>query len=109
MSTISIEKFLKINSSNELENGKKLTHEEIYSSIVNSIGLKRCIIYLPATKEEIKKALKTDKHLNNIPLKKWDNQHYSFKRELLRIGINYSSLSDTVCTLKQAAKMYTES
>jgi hypothetical protein len=82
-----------------------MSHEKIYSTIVNAIGFERCCEYLPVKKEEIEKKIKEDEYLNNIPLMKWDSMHYMFKGEFKRIGIDYTTLSDTVCTLKQCARM----
>ena len=101
-----IQQFLGLNSFDTNAEGVKMSHNEKYEAIVNAIGLERCISYLPASKEKIIKSLKTDEHLNNINIKLWDEQHDSFKREFLRIGINLLSISGTVCTLKCAARMY---
>lgn len=106
MTTITIKKFLKVDSHNRREDGTEMTHREKYSAIVNAIGLGTCVHYIPATKEEVVEALKTDEYLNNIPIKKWDDQHWFIKQELFRIGINAISLSDTVCVLKEAARMW---
>ena len=99
--------FLGLNSFGKREDGTEMTHEEKYTTIVNAIGLNAFIPCIPATKEQIQEALKTDEHLNNIPLKKWDNMHcsvgYLFNAKL---GINTYSLSQTVCALKQAASMW---
>lgn len=105
---MNINEYLGINSFGKKEDGTEMPHEEKYTAIVNAIGLKNCISYIPATKEEIQEALKTDEHLNNIPIKLWDREHAYFKREFLRIGINVLSISGTVCTLKRAARMWAE-
>jgi hypothetical protein len=104
----SINEFCGVNAFNEKPNGEKMSHEEKYTMVVNAIGLERCIQYLPATKEEIQKALKEDEYLNNIPLHKWEGMHPLFKWEFIRIGITILSLSATVSTLKRAARMYAE-
>lgn len=101
-----IKQFLGLNAFDTTAEGVKMSHNEKYEAIVNAIGLERCIQYLPASKEKIIQSLKTDEHLNNIPLKLWDEQHTAFKHQFLRIGINVLSLSGTVCTLKCAARMY---
>lgn len=103
-----VRQFLGLDSFDTNAEGVKMSHNEKYEAIVNAIGLERCIHYLPASKEKIIRALKTDEHLNNIKLEEWDAQHHSFKSQLVRIGINLISLSDTVCTLKCAARMYAE-
>ena len=75
----SIRDYLGINSIGEKQNGEKMSHEEVYSTIVNAIGMDKCIHYLPETKHDILEAYKEDKHLNNIPLAKWDFAHSDFK------------------------------
>lgn len=105
---MNINGYLKIDSLNRNENGEEMSHEEKYTKIVNAIGYETCKRYLPATKEEIVKALETDEHLNSIPIEKWDRQHIIFKGQFVRIGITHISLSNTVCVLKQCARMYAE-
>lgn len=102
---MNIKEFNGLNSLNKKEDGTEMSHEEIYSNVVNAIGLHVIERYLPVSKEEIKKALEKDEHLNNIPLEMWDQRHNAFKSHFVRIGINRISLSDTVCTLKQGARM----
>lgn len=89
--------------------GKEVSHEEKYRTVVEAIGLQRLISYLPADKKEIQKALKEDNSLNNIPLQRWDDMHLFLRGEFKKIGINSISLAETVCTLKQAARMYANS
>ncbi|MCR6108623.1 hypothetical protein HXA34_20235 [Salipaludibacillus agaradhaerens] len=102
---MNIKEFAGINSVMEKPNGEKMSHEELYTKVVNGIGLDVCERYMPATIEELSEALKKDPNLNNIPLKKWDNMSGYFHHVFRRIKVNQVSLSDTVCTLKQAAKM----
>lgn len=102
---MNIKKYLGLNSLNKKENGEKVTHKEKYTQIVNDIGIETCKQYLPTDLKTIKKAYKEDKNLNNIDLEKWVMKHDTFKHEFYNIGINSISLSDTVCTLKQAATM----
>ena len=104
----SISEYLGIDSLNRRPDGTEMSHQEKYGAIVEAIGLNTCKYYIPATKEEIVEALKTDKHLNNIPIKKWDDQHEYFKKHFVRIGINLISLANTVCVLKEAARMWAE-
>ena len=104
----SIKEFLGLNAFYKREDGTVMTHKEIFTAIVNLVGLDTCIQYIPATKEEIQTALDTDEHLNNISHKKWCDKHESFKHILIRKGINILSISDTVCTLKQASRMWAE-
>lgn len=106
---MNIKSYLGINSVFEKENGEKMTHDEMYGRIVNDIGLDRLIPLLPENKEILTNALKEDENLNNIPLLRWDGRHQFVQRELKRIGINQSSLSQTVCILKCAARQYVKS
>lgn len=104
---MNIKQFNGINSFGENPiTGYKMPHDEIYSNVANAIGLESLEAYIPATKEEIQKALEADPHLNNIPLGKWDMMHVPMRQEFKKIGITTLSLSDTVCTLKQAARLW---
>jgi hypothetical protein len=102
----SLKDFVGVNSVYEKPDGTKMSHSEVYQTVVNAIGLARCTAYLPADRVTLKQKLAEDKHLNNIPLKKWDYaKELGFGRELQRIGISIFSLADIVCTLKESARM----
>lgn len=103
---MNIKQFLGLNTFNQNENGEEMQHEEIYSTVVNAIGLDTLVPYLPATKDNLEKAYEKDQYLNNIPLKKWGFASYGVRNELAKIGITSTSISDGVCTLKSAARMY---
>ncbi|MGX1195776.1 hypothetical protein [Metabacillus sp. SLBN-84] len=105
---MNIKEYAGLNSVNERSNGEKMSHEELFTKIVNGIGLDTCARYMPASISTLRKALETDPHLNNIKLEKWDRMHPSFRHTFRRIGVRSLSLSDTVCTLKQAARMLVE-
>lgn len=45
------------------------SHEEKYDAIIDGLGYENVKQYIPFSKTEIVEALKTDKHLNNLPLK----------------------------------------
>lgn len=102
----SIKDFVGIDSLYKRPDGTEMKHDEVYGTVVNAIGLERCLGYVPVELEKLPALYEEDEHLNNVPLKKWDAQHISFKYELVRKGINRVSLSDTVCTLKTAARMH---
>lgn len=102
----SINDFVGINAFGERPDGTKITHEEKYETVVNAIGLQRCLNYVPVDLEKLPALYEEDEHLNNVPLHKWDMAHPFFRSELSRVGINLQSLAGTVCTLKAAAKMY---
>lgn len=106
----SIKEFLGLNSFNKDINGLEVSHNEIFSKIVNEIGLEKLVKILPLQdKEELKIKYSQDQYFNNIPLRKWDDKFPIIKSYLINIGITKISLSDTVCILKQAARMYIES
>ncbi len=110
----------------DLTTGLEISHEEKYTRIVNALGyekVKRCI---PFTLKEIKKALPKDEHLNNLPIKKWDNAsgiyipygqtsssaiqfiETPFSKVYRDAGVTSYSQSDGVCILKQCARMWAE-
>jgi hypothetical protein len=70
-------------------------------AIAQRIGIALLKELIPASPEQIRKALETgDKHLNTIPLRKWDQA---------ALGIPYMkglSLSDKVCALKHVAQWH---
>ena len=89
--------------------GEKISHEAIYTRAINLIGgLDAVIPYIPFKLEEIQNALNNhDKHLNTLRLRTWD-----FGSELIKgvcnrkAGINYMSISEGVCLLKEAARQW---
>lgn len=102
----SIKDYVGIDSQFKRDDGTRMAHVEIYTKIVNDIGLGGCIPYIPVSREEVQDALAKNSSLNDIPLEKWDKMHPSFKHKIRALGITVISLSDTVCTLKQAARMW---
>lgn len=102
---MNIKEFAGVNAVHEKPNGDKMSHEELYAKVVNGIGLEVCAHYMPASIMVLRDALEKDPHLNNIKLEKWDRMHPAFGSAFRRIRVNAFSLSDTVCTLKQAARM----
>lgn len=119
---MNINEFCGLDSYGKDISGKEMSHNEKFTAVVNKIGLEKCTSFIPATKEQIKMALVSDKHLNNIPLKLWDYasgyrdtgagrcvpSHYGFRELMVRSGFTVISLSDCVCTLKTAAKMWAD-
>jgi hypothetical protein len=105
---MNIKEFAGVNAILEKSNGEKMSHKELFTKVVNGIGLNVCEPYMPASVEDIRAALEEDPNLNNIKLEKWDRMHPIFRHNFHRIGVNTLSLSDTVCTLKQAARMLVE-
>lgn len=104
-----MKEYLGLDSFNKREDGTEMSHKEQYQTIVNGIGLDRLINYVPATLEQVKHALATGEgHLNEIPIKLWDDRSPIVRSMMTRIGINTSSQAQHVCVLKQAAMMWVE-
>ena len=83
----------------------KATFEEYYGEIARECGN----LYLPVSTEEIREFLKTDKHLNNIPLAWWDAaaraQRTRIAPSVCKRTTGGCSLSDLVCVLKTSARI----
>ena len=103
-----------------------MSHDEMYTVIVNGLGYENVKKFVPFSVKEITNALaKGDKHLNTLWLRKWDDasgyetvtrlnrQNYvltgtglaSYVRQK---GINAFSLAELVCILKRCAVMEAE-
>ncbi len=75
-------------------------HYEKYANIVSKKGN----LHIPATKDEIIKALESgDRHLNTISIRKWDAYASSVGATNWKDGEALSSLAGQVCTLKHYA------
>lgn len=106
----------------DMDTGEKLSHSEIYSRMIDKLGgvdaVWPCI---PFTLEQIQKALRTDEHLNNLPMRKWDHAGgwitdvYAGREEvrplpsrlrgmLLNAGVTCFSNAECVCLLKECAR-----
>jgi len=104
---------------------KDLPHNQKYDAIIDNLGYEYVKMFLPVSKETIKEALKTDEHLNNIPLKLWDaktglNTYIDRKDKTQKVifledgltnlcrdkGVNCYSQADLVCILKRCAVRY---
>ncbi len=102
-----------------------MEHRAYYQKVINFLGYEQVKECVPYSVEEIRKALPKDKHLNNLPMKKWDwasgfNVWTSkweqivkpvdspLRRVLRRKGINCYSNCDGVCILKECARMMAE-
>lgn len=103
------------------ETGIEISHDEKWGRVVNALGFEAVKSCIPFSLEDVQKALKTDKHMNNLPMKKWDNAggfHFDHAGArpvqiptkltgiLRNAGITSFSPSDTVCILKCAARMW---
>ncbi len=78
---------------------QKITHEEFYLWLAKFIGITEQD--LPVNRERIMRS--QDPHLNDIPLKLWDDKDPLIRRRAYDKGIAWS-LCDTVCALKALAK-----
>ena len=104
--------------------GETISHRDIYTRAINLFGgLDAVIPYIPFTLEQIKQALETDEHLNNLPMARWDSASgFTSGRQgnvvfigggvwrlYSKAGINAASNSQGVCLLKEAARQWAES
>ena len=91
--------------------GEVVSHKDIYTRAINVCGgLDTVIPYIPFKLEEIQKALEHhDEYLNTLRLSTWDFGSERVKDLCYRkAGINYMSLSEGVCLLKEAARQWAE-
>lgn len=58
--------------------------------------------------DRIKEALKTDKHMNSIPLKEWDSLGLPGCRNSMKEAGDAPSLANGVCVWKEAARQVAE-
>ena len=81
------------------------THREYYSQFVNDNV--RGMVKDRIGVDRIQKS--TDKHLNDIPLREWDNVGLPYGiRELLSQANDCFSMANQVCILKEAARQLIE-
>lgn len=91
-------------------NWNELTFKQQQRVLIEEAKRQNYIPNIPFTKEQVREAVKTDFHLNNLPLKKWELEADSFS---VRSFINSTkrkynhndgvSLADGVCFLKEYA------
>lgn len=78
-------------------------HAKKYEEVSRRIGIDVLAQLVPASPEKVRKALERgDKHLNTIPLRKWDDAAAAIPRERVK-GL---SLAEKVCALKHVAKWH---
>ena len=85
------------------------TYAETYKILIEDIGIDMIKPYIPFTREQIVKALKEDKYLNNLPLTKWDlaaNNLRNVNLKNIKLNISAWSLSERVCLLKESAILW---
>lgn len=94
-----------------MADGAKL-HQSYFLELAQHAGL--TAHNLPVSVEKIREALKTDEHMNNIPLQLWDSRVTAHVRSAIaqvnitKEGHCASSLSDGVCALKALARHLAE-
>lgn len=98
------------------EEGRRRLHETYYGYLVEALGEEALRRLVPATREVLIMALETDPALNNISLRLWDSQHSAVWQLVKKAGGTEAlahitgpggwSLSDSVCTLKEAARRW---
>ncbi len=95
---------------------------DIYRKIVEKIGLENMVEVIPFTKAEISTALSCgDEHLNTLKISEWDKaagyvwkngrlvSRFSSRLDRLTANVGLSlTCSQSVCLLKQAAKIWAE-
>ena len=101
--------------------GQEGSQSEVYTRAIKLLGgLDAVIPFIPFSLDDIKYAIQTDKHFNNLPLEKWDiaSGFMSGRQGSLRFigggiwrlyrnaGINSASCSQGVCLLKEAARQW---
>lgn len=64
---------MNINQFIGVKSNEELTYEQKYDRLIEKLGgLENLKIFLPFSLKEIKEAYEKDKHLNNLPLSRWD-------------------------------------
>lgn len=105
----------------------KMSHNDFYTRVVDTLGYTDILKYIPFSLVEIKKAFKKDEHLNNLPLRKWDEMsgigmvydrvykthrpycnHKGLYNVYKKHGIDCYSQANGVCILKQCARLAIE-
>ena len=89
----------------DVRTGIELEWKEYMARVINKIGVNNIAPYIPFELESVREALKSDEHLNNLPLRQWDIAAEQMKGLLHRNGITTYSLSERVCILKETARM----
>ena len=78
----------------------KITHYHYYLWLSDKLGLYDGLI--PFTSDQVKAS--TDPHLNDLPLRAWDNMDAIVRARAGLVGKRSWSLCDTVCCLKAMAR-----
>ena len=107
----------------DLETGRELEHSEKYSRIINRLGgVKAILPYIPYSIEVLQKAYEKDIYFNTLSMCKWDTASGFWcslgNAELIpgapiirfyaRHGLTSISNAESVCILKEAARILVE-
>lgn len=97
------------------------SHEEYYGKIVAALGYDEVAACVPFPVEALDRAMKKDRHFNNLPIREWDNASGFWTRgadcqyvgsQLTRLyrkkGVDTFSCSDGVSILKECAREMVE-
>lgn len=77
----------------------KISHAKYYLWLADLVGAN----YSDIPFDDEKLLNSKDEHLNDLPLRKWDNMDVLIRRKAYSRGLPWS-LSDTVCVLKSLAR-----
>lgn len=99
------------------------SHEDYYNMIIDRLGYEAVCACVPFEREIIAEKLRKDVHLNNTPMKKWDEAggfriienrrlgtedvypiNSQLRSLLYKNGVNCYSPAEGVCILKNCAK-----
>lgn len=110
---MNIESFMGLRPQGRFDYG----HSTYYRMVIEKLGYDAVCKCIPFTEEDCASALKTDEHLNNLPLKSWEiaSGFVCYGANVSHIGsqltalykangIDTYSCSDGVCILKECAK-----
>ncbi len=82
----------------------KRKHYEKYRDLAHRLSLPAIRSILPERNpEKLRDLIELDEHLNNIPLRKWDNLHPIISRWARENDEHFWSLCYTVCVAKWVA------
>ena len=112
----------------DLDNGNKLEWRDYMARVINKLGIENIEPYIPYDMETLMKRFRNgDVHFNETDIRVWNNaggfirqidrktgkMDYAFSRYglgnlLVRNGIRWYSPADTVCILKETARILCE-
>lgn len=86
-------------------------HETKYEALAQAIGIDKLVplVAIAAKGHNPKQMMASDPHLNLIPLRRWDAEHYDvlqLVRKCPELRKHGWSLCESVCVLKHVAKFH---